>query len=365
MGDMFCVQKMSSLVERLRIRSDRKPVYNLDDSDDDDFVPKKDRTFEQVEAIVRTDAKENACQACGESTNLVSCNTCTYAFHAKCLVPPLKDASVENWRCPECVSPLNEIDKILDCEMRPTKSSEQGSSDAEPKPIFVKQYLVKWKGLSYLHCSWVPEKEFQKAYKSNHRLKTRVNNFHRQMESFNNSEDDFVAIRPEWTTVDRILACREEDGELEYLVKYKELSYDECYWESESDISTFQNEIQRFKDVNSRTRRSKDVDHKRNPRDFQQFDHTPEFLKGLLHPYQLEGLNFLRFSWSKQTHVILADEMGLGKTIQSIALLASLFEENLIPHLVIAPLSTLRNWEREFATWAPQMNVVCMQLYTQ
>lgn len=147
-------KKMSSLVERLRIRSDRKPVYNLDDSDDDDFVPKKDRTFEQVEAIVRTDAKENACQACGESTNLVSCNTCTYAFHAKCLVPPLKDASVENWRCPECVSPLNEIDKILDCEMRPTKSSEQGSSDAEPKPIFVKQYLVKWKGLSYLHCSW-------------------------------------------------------------------------------------------------------------------------------------------------------------------------------------------------------------------
>lgn len=47
--------------------------------------------------------KENACQACGESDNLVSCNTCTYAYHAKCLIPPLKDASVENWRCPECV----------------------------------------------------------------------------------------------------------------------------------------------------------------------------------------------------------------------------------------------------------------------
>lgn len=114
--------------------------------------------------------------------------------------------------------------------------------------------------------------------------------------------------------------------------------------------------------------------------------------EGSLHPYQLEGLNFLRFSWAKQTHVILADEMGLGrlcfgyalsssfifasvfrqnlfifilhmfmsagKTIQSIAFLASLFEENLYPHLVVAPLSTLRNWEREFATWAPHMNVV-------
>lgn len=48
-----------------------------------------------------------------------------------------------------------------------------------------------------------------------------------------------------------------------------------------------------------------------------------------------------------------------GKTIQSIAFLASLFEDNIYPHLVVAPLSTLRNWEREFATWAPQMNVVC------
>lgn len=55
----FCLQnkiKMSSLVERLRLRSDRKPVYNLDESDDEDYAPKKDRTFEQVEAIVRTDA---------------------------------------------------------------------------------------------------------------------------------------------------------------------------------------------------------------------------------------------------------------------------------------------------------------------
>jgi len=48
-----------------------------------------------------------------------------------------------------------------------------------------------------------------------------------------------------------------------------------------------------------------------------------------------------------------------GKTIQSIAFLASLFEEGISHHLVVAPLSTLRNWEREFATWAPQMNVVC------
>lgn len=54
----------------------------------------------------------------------------------------------------------------------------------------------------------VPEKEFLKAFKNHPRLKTKVNNFHRQMASVNTSDEDFVAIRPEWTTVDRILACR-------------------------------------------------------------------------------------------------------------------------------------------------------------
>ncbi|KAL9442896.1 hypothetical protein AB3S75_016291 [Citrus x aurantiifolia] len=362
---------MSSLVERLRVRSDRKPIYQLDESDDDaDFEQGKPGTTEEkFERIVRIDAKDDSCQACGESENLMSCDTCTYAYHAKCLVPPLKAPPSGSWRCPECVSPLNDIDKILDCEMRPTVAGDSDVSKLGSKQIFVKQYLVKWKGLSYLHCTWVPEKEFLKAFKSNPRLRTKVNNFHRQMSSNNNAEEDFVAIRPEWTTVDRILACRGEDDEKEYLVKYKELSYDECYWEYESDISAFQPEIERFIKIQSRSHRSscnkqksspQDVtESTKKPKEFQQYEHSPEFLSGgSLHPYQLEGLNFLRFSWSKQTHVILADEMGLGKTIQSIAFLASLFRESISPHLVVAPLSTLRNWEREFATWAPQMNVV-------
>ncbi|PSS11200.1 CHD3-type chromatin-remodeling factor PICKLE like [Actinidia chinensis var. chinensis] len=362
---------MSSLVERLRVRSDRRPVYNIDEWDDDaDLDERKSGSAQpqqKIEKIVRADAKDDSCQTCGESENLLCCETCTYAYHPKCLLPPLKAPLPSNWRCPECASPLNDIEKILDCEMRPTVADDSDASKLGSKQIFVKQYLVKWKGLSYLHCTWVPEKEFIKAYKAHPRLRTKVNNFHRQMSSVNNSEDDFVAIRPEWTTVDRILACRGDDDEKEYYVKWKELPYDECYWEFESDISLFQQEIERFNKIQSRRRKqgkqkssSRDAtESKKKQREFQQYEQSPGFLSGgSLHPYQLEGLNFLRFSWSKQTHVILADEMGLGKTIQSIAYLASLFEENISPHLVVAPLSTLRNWEREFATWAPQMNVV-------
>ncbi|CAI9759692.1 unnamed protein product [Fraxinus pennsylvanica] len=328
---------------------------------------------EKIQRIVRPDAKDGSCQACGRDENLLSCETCSYAYHPKCIFPLLKAPYPNNWRCPECVSPLNEIEKILDCEMRPTVAEDGDASKLGSKQVFVKQYLVKWKGLSYLHCTWVPEKEFVKAYKANPRLKTKVNNFNRQFSSINNSEDEHVAIRLEWTTVDRILACRVLDKgveeEKEYLVKWKELPYEECYWELESDIASFEREIERFNKIRSRADKISmakqknclhdDTESKKKLKEFQHYDRSPDFLSGgSLHPYQLEGLNFLRFAWSKQTHVILADEMGLGKTIQSIAFLASLFEESIAPHLVVAPLSTLRNWEREFSIWAPQMNVV-------
>lgn len=60
------------------------------------------------------------------------------------------------------------------------------------------------------------------------------------------------------------------------------------------------------------------------------YEEQPDFVTatgGTLHMYQLEGLNWLRFSWAQGTDTILADEMGLGKTIQTIVFLYSLFKE--------------------------------------
>lgn len=51
---------MSSLVERLRVRSEKRPLYNLDESDDDDFVVSKalKRKLEEkpAEKLKRVDA---------------------------------------------------------------------------------------------------------------------------------------------------------------------------------------------------------------------------------------------------------------------------------------------------------------------
>jgi len=69
-----------------------------------------------------------------------------------------------------------------------------------------------------------------------------------------------------------------------------------------------------------------------------------EQFRGKLLNFQKEGLDFLLKS---SGNALLADEMGLGKTVETLAYLAS--EKQAYPALVIAPLVTLTNWQREIA----------------
>jgi len=79
-----------------------------------------------------------------------------------------------------------------------------------------------------------------------------------------------------------------------------------------------------------------------------------------LKAYQIEGVNWMINLYNNNMSGILADEMGLGKTIQVIGLICHLIEHknNPGPYLVIAPLSTLSNWESEFERWAPSLNTI-------
>ncbi|KFZ18483.1 hypothetical protein V502_04077 [Pseudogymnoascus sp. VKM F-4520 (FW-2644)] len=78
----------------------------------------------------------------------------------------------------------------------------------------------------------------------------------------------------------------------------------------------------------------------------------------VLKDYQLVGLNWLALLYKYKLSCILADDMGLGKTCQVIAFLSHLAEVGETgPHLVIVPPSTLENWLREFANFAPELVV--------
>ncbi|KDR85120.1 hypothetical protein GALMADRAFT_218196 [Galerina marginata CBS 339.88] len=86
----------------------------------------------------------------------------------------------------------------------------------------------------------------------------------------------------------------------------------------------------------------------------------PKMLVAQLKEYQLKGLNWLATLYEQGINGILADEMGLGKTVQSISLLAYLAETHDIwgPFLVVAPASTLHNWQQELTRFVPNLKAL-------
>lgn len=86
----------------------------------------------------------------------------------------------------------------------------------------------------------------------------------------------------------------------------------------------------------------------------------PKLLNCQLKEYQLKGLNWLANLYEQGINGILADEMGLGKTVQSISVMAYLAEVHDIwgPFLVVAPASTLHNWQQEIAKFVPEFKVL-------
>ena len=83
----------------------------------------------------------------------------------------------------------------------------------------------------------------------------------------------------------------------------------------------------------------------------------PKMLNAQLKEYQLKGLNWLVNLYEQGINGILADEMGLGKTVQSISVMGYLAEKYNIwgPFLVIAPSSTLHNWQQEITRFVPDL----------
>uniref|UniRef100_A0A2I3HHZ7 Chromodomain helicase DNA binding protein 2 n=1 Tax=Nomascus leucogenys TaxID=61853 RepID=A0A2I3HHZ7_NOMLE len=257
------------------------------------------------------------------------------------------------------------------------------------------QYLIKWKGWSYIHSTWESEESLQqqkvKGLKKLENFKKKEDEIKQwlgkvspeDVEYFNCQQELASELNKQYQIVERVIAVKTSKSTLgqtdfpahsrkpapsnepEYLCKWMGLPYSECSWEDEALIGKkFQNCIDSFHSRNNSktipTRECKAL--KQRPR-FVALKKQPAYLGGEnleLRDYQLEGLNWLAHSWCKNNSVILADEMGLGKTIQTISFLSYLFHQHQLygPFLIVVPLSTLTSWQREFEIWAPEINVV-------
>ncbi len=88
----------------------------------------------------------------------------------------------------------------------------------------------------------------------------------------------------------------------------------------------------------------------------------PAHFRAQLRPYQQEGLGWLQFLRRHQLGGILADDMGLGKTVQTLAHLALEKQHGRLrkPTLIVAPVSTLGNWQQELLRFAPELDVLVL-----
>ena len=88
-----------------------------------------------------------------------------------------------------------------------------------------------------------------------------------------------------------------------------------------------------------------------------EWDGEPISLKAILYPYQRTGYRWMKFITDEQMGCIIGDEMGLGKTLQVIALIADRRKNAQTPALVVAPVSLLENWRREFEKFTDGLSV--------
>ncbi|XP_061711978.1 chromodomain-helicase-DNA-binding protein Mi-2 homolog isoform X2 [Cydia pomonella] len=366
------------------------------------------------------DEHQEFCRICKDGGELLCCDSCPSAYHRFCLNPPLEEVPDGEWKCPRCSCPPidGKVNKILTWRWK-----EHSAKSKAPRE---REFFVKWHDRSYWHCSWISELQLDVFHPLMYRYYMRKydteeppkleepldeqDGRYKRIKSKQGQDSDEKAleekyyrygVKPEWLIVHRVINHRtSRDGTTYFLVKWRDLSYDQATWESEhADIVGLKQAVEYYQDMRSyitsegksKGSKGKKAGRKSKTRDpidddesssgqqvkvaghkycpppdkpvsnlNKKYEEQPPFLyeTGMqLHPYQLEGLNWLRYSWGQGIDTILADEMGLGKTIQTVTFLYSLFKEGHCkgPFLVSVPLSTIINWEREFELWAPDL----------
>ncbi|TPX46788.1 hypothetical protein SeLEV6574_g03030 [Synchytrium endobioticum] len=239
------------------------------------------------------------------------------------------------------------VDKFLGWRMNPDNLSQE-------------QLLVKYKNMSYYHAEWLPREsvEFSKM------AAVRVRRF-LEKPAWETQWNDEEFFNPSFVKIDRIVDEGELNNDVYYLVKWQALTYDMCTWESETTVKEIdEDKIEEFHTsrllTDEKQTSQTQGDYRPPAKSWQEVQKSPTYKDDhQLRPYQLEGLNWLTFCWYKRQNSILADEMGLGKTVQSVVFLHNLYENLKVkgPFLIITPLSTIGNWEREFKNWT-DLNLV-------
>jgi chromodomain-helicase-DNA-binding protein 4 len=298
---------------------------------------------------------------------LFRCINCYRGFHFEHL-PPLTKNSTEadtvekicdlrfaeysrTWKCKDCQDVQAKVQTLV--AWRP--SNIDNHIPGQPLDLVSdddKEYLVKWEGLSYFRCTWMPgawvwgvtpgatrtafarRNEGSKSHPKVSQDDAIPEEFLRMEIVLDVKYSSYVSTHTE--EIDKARVTEVE----EVFVKFQGLGYDEVVWEHPPKPS----EIERWNDfvaayneyIAGKYFKQPHVKLKEHIEDYRAMEfnkkilvqHQPACLTGgTMMEYQMEGLNWLLYNYHKGKNVVLADEMGLGKTIQVIAAIATLVKE--------------------------------------
>ncbi|GBG32718.1 Chromodomain-helicase-DNA-binding protein, putative [Hondaea fermentalgiana] len=266
----------------------------------------------------------------------------------------------------------------------------------------MKQFLIKFKGYSYLHTEWRSRATLKKK-----RVQKFLSSAAATMTSFLDDDDEGAEptyFSADFTAVHRILAYYEidvpedegspfgfpfeetpqpvldDDGKpliasngkplVRYayvLVKWSSMPYTDNTWEPVSaiDEAVLAQKLAEFRKIENfdykeaKQRYAPMRENIRRSEKFVHLDGSTEF-EGLngngglhLRDYQVSGVNWMLLNWNVgRAGCLLADEMGLGKTIQVVGLVEALYSGRFLPRNI--PLKE----QRGMRTRGPHLIVV-------
>ncbi|GKZ01523.1 hypothetical protein MPSEU_001102900 [Mayamaea pseudoterrestris] len=203
--------------------------------------------------------------------------------------------------------------------------------------------------------------------------------------------EDKATLEDYGIILDRLHKDFDQGTGRQFLVKWGNTCYDDASYEFERDLILadvdYKDEVKGF--IRRRTKPKKSVTREllrvcekerrrlykifgeKSPIDAQSKEEAVEEYKlalqnlefkngGQLRDYQAEGVAWMLSNYINNRSCILADEMGLGKTLQTAASMNIIIKQICVfgPILIIAPLSTLIHWKREFQAWTDLNTIV-------
>jgi chromodomain-helicase-DNA-binding protein 1 len=219
----------------------------------------------------------------------------------------------------------DEVERVLAHRIAP------GEVEDPADPWLHAEFRIKWRRWSYLHTTWEERDTLAQlpGFKRVLNYVKRVDEYRAARPHMSREAAEYADVQlameeeeaQEHEEVERVIKCvpdPSKGGELAYLVKWRNLPYQQATWEAAPDAAAAKNGAASIADFDARMARLRErtvtVDAARHAlaaKGARALQVQPAFLqRGPLRDYQLQGLNWLVYSWSKNENCILADEVG-------------------------------------------------------